>query len=256
MQAQRDQGPFRALWIGSPTVVPGALHRVDETAYAVTVDGSGDLRDALAPPGGRGSAAVSAAVRALLEGTTTRLGQRVGPMAIRYVVVPMRESPGAAGSDPATATVRARLAQQLDLRELQGAPGAVVYENLGWLPGDAVVTGGIPAGRAPVGPSTPHRRVGVGRPVDGTVLWSQQYSDAWSLDAAAAGRHVRADGWANAFVGARSARRVSFTDQWWRWPMLLIEIVIAAWMARAVLRRGRAARRRRMLAAGGNGDAS
>ncbi len=242
MQAQRDQGPFRALWVGAPDVVPGALHRVGDDAYAVTVDGSGDLRDALPPPGGAGADAVGAAVRSLATGTTTRVGAELGPMAVRYLVLPTRPAPGVTLSPPMIRSLRARLAQQLDLRELQGSPGAIVYENLAWLPGDAVVRGALPA--RPGTPTVKVGRLGDRAATRGTVLWSQQYSSAWELDAAA-GTHRRVLGWTNAFVGARDATAVSFSRQWWRWPAVLLELAIAGFLARRILRRGRAERRAR-----------
>ena len=245
MQAQRDQGSFRALWIGAPDVVPGALHRVGDDAYAVTVDGSGDLRDALPPPGGAGADAVGGAVRSLADGTTTRVGAQLGPMAVRYLVLPTRPAPGATLSPPMIRSLRARLAQQLDLRELQGSPGAVVYENLAWLPGDAVVRGALPA--RPGRPTVKVGRIGERAAARGTVLWSQQYSSAWELDAAASGTHRQVLGWTNAFVGTRDATGVGFGRQWWRWPAVLLEIAIAVYLARRILRRGRAERRARRV---------
>jgi hypothetical protein len=251
MQAQQDQGPFRALWLGSPDVVPGALHRVGADAYAVTVDGSGDLRDSLPPPGGAGSDAVGDAVRALADGTTTRVGALVGPMAVRYLVLPTRPAPGVTLDPPRLRSLRVRLAQQLDLRELQGSPGAVVYENLAWLPGDAVLQGPVGA-NAEGTPPVKVGRIGAPAAARGTVLWSQQYSPAWDLDAASAGTHRRVLGWTNAYVGARGVTGVSFSRQWWRWPAVLLELVIAVYLARRILRRGRAARRARRLALTGD----
>ncbi|MGZ6925133.1 MAG: glycosyltransferase [Acidimicrobiia bacterium] len=242
MSAQADRGPFRALWVGAPDVLPGALHRRGPDAYALTIGGSGDLRDALAPPGGAGTHAVDAAVGDLVHGTTTRLGREIGPMAIRYVVLPTRVAPGAPVSTPTTRRLGARLAQQLDLRELQTAPGAHVYENLAWIPGDAVLAGPVPAAPSSGAPPAVRGRVGDAK-ATGTVLWSQQYSDAWELHATRGGRHARAYGWANAYSGVRASSGVTFSDQWWRWPAVLLEILIAAWMVRRVLRRGRRRRR-------------
>ena len=81
----------------------------------------------------------------------------------------------------------------------------------------------------------------------GTVLWSQQYDDAWEATGAAGNlAHRRALGWTNAFTGRGAGPvSVSYTDQWWRWPVLALELVIAGILARRILRRGRRRRTRR-----------
>jgi len=245
MELQTDRGPFRVLWVGSPGAVPGALHRVGPDAYAMTVNGSGDLRDALPPPGGAGDRAAAREVRALTVGTSTRLGQAVAPMAVRYVVLPTRPGPGPARRTAATARLGARLAQQLDLRELQGTPGASIYENLAWVPADAVLAGDVPRGpaRAPLG--AVRGRIGPSAPA-GTALWSQQYSDAWRAETGGGSvDHRRAAGWANAFTGPGRVTRVTFADQWWRWPAVLVELVIVAVLGGEALRRRRRHRRGR-----------
>jgi hypothetical protein len=164
-------------------------------------------------------------------------------MAVRYVVLTQAVSPGA---DPTTSSpFGPALEEQLDLRELQSPAGARVYENTAWLPGDAVVTGRVPVSGTPALGAT-GRMVDTGR-VRGTVLWSQQYDDAWDATGSAGTlSHRRALGWANAFTGRGAGPvSVSYTDQWWRWPVLAFELVIGGILGRRILRRGRRRRRSR-----------
>ncbi len=245
MNLQRDRGPFRVLWVGDPSTVPGYRQDGGADGYVLSDAGSGDLRDALPPPGGDGATATDDAVHALRTRTTQRFGRAVAPMAVRYVVLTQAVSPG---HDPTTPSpFGPALEEQLDLRELQSQPGARVYENTAWLPGDAIVTGRVPvAGPAPaLGAAT--GRIGDTGRMRGTFLWSQQYDDAWEATGAAGNlAHRRALGWTNAFT-ARGAGpvSVSYTDQWWRWPVLALELVIAGILARRILRRGRRRRTRR-----------
>lgn len=176
-------------------------------------------------------------------------------MAVRYVVLTQQVAPGAdAGEVTAFAPA---LDQQLDLRQLQSQPGARVYENVAWVPGDAVVSGRVPrlAPHAPLGTST--GRIDERAPVRGTVLWSQSYDDAWEATNAAGDTLTRrrAFGWSTAFAGRGSGPvSVSFTDQWWRWPILALELVIVVLVGQRVLSRGRRRRRRAREAAAAAAD--
>ena len=256
MNLQRDRGPFRVLWVGDAGTVPGYLQSGDADGYVLSNDGSGELRDALPPPGGAGAAATGAAVQALRTGTTQRFGRRVAPMAVRYVVVTRASAPG--GDDQGPSAFSSALGEQLDLQELQSQPGARVFENTAWVPGDAVVAGRVPplALDAPIGAVT--GRAGDRGAVRGTVLWSQQHDDAWEASGASGTlRHRRAFGWSNAFTGrGRGPVAVSFTDQWWRWPVLALELVIAVVLGRRILHRGRRRRNRRRGTLGTDGTGS
>jgi hypothetical protein len=116
------------------------------------------------------------------------------------------------------------------------------------VPGDAIVAGAVPptASTEPLGPVT--GRTDDRGAVRGTVLWSQQHDDAWEATSSAGTLpHRRAFGWSNAFTGRGSGPvSVTFTDQWWRWPVLVLELVIAGILGRRILRRGRRRRGRRV----------
>lgn len=240
MTAQRDRGPFRVLWIGRPEAVPGAIHRSGPDAYAITLDGPGDLRDLLPPPGGHAMSLLDDAVRALRQRTTTRVGRMIAPMAVRYVVVPDRAAPDAPRVGPPSS--RGALRDQLDLAALEASPGIAIYENRAWVPGDARL-GDAPT--APVGIDGAAAITAVDPGAPGVQLWSEQYDAAWrGRSPGAQLRHRRVFGWANGFPVPRGGRAtVTFANQWWRWPTLLLEAVIVAAVVRGGLRRRRRARR-------------
>lgn len=226
MSSQRADGAFRVLWIGNPNVVPGDVHRAGDDGFALTNDGPGSLRDSLVPPGGDGLEATGKAIAALQSRTTTRFGRMVGPMAVRYIAVPSRPGPGGESAAPKRVGVlETTLAEQLDLRELNVEPGLRLFENVAWMAsGSAAPTG--------------------------TVLWSQEFSDGWrGSDRTGSLQHRRVFGWANGFSSpSGDPVTVTFGRQWWRWPMLVIELLVVAVVARQALRRGRRGRRARRAA--------
>ncbi len=237
MRSQQARGDFRVLWIGAPEVVPGAIHRSGRDVYAITVNGPATLLDAMPPPGGDGADAARDAVAAVRSVATNRLGRLIRPMGVRYVVAVHRIGPGAdIQADPG---LRWGLAQQLDLRELDGSPGATVYENVEWSPGR--VAG---AGRESVADPWP----GSGRVGDRSVrVWSQYYDDAWEARSGSQIlTHRRVDGWANGFVPRGTAPvEVRDTNQWFRWIAVAIELLIVGWCLRLGVRRDRRSRRQR-----------
>jgi GT2 family glycosyltransferase len=237
MDLQRDRGPFRVMWMGDAGVVPGYRQAAGPDGYVITNGGAGELRDGLPPPGGSAAAAAQNAVHALRIGSTQRFGRAVAPMAVRYVV--LTEEPAPSSEAVSVSPLAPALGEQLDLRELQSQPGATVYENTAWIPGDAVVVGRVPAS-GPVPALGPTRRAGAAGAAGGTLLWSQQYDDAWEAESSVTLPHREVFGWSNAFtVRGGGPISVSFTDQWWRWPVLALELVIAGILARRIVRRGR-----------------
>ena len=223
MRLQRDRGPFRVLWLGRADVVPGSAHRGGVDAFALTNNGPGDLVDLLPPPGGASITATRRAVAQLRHQDTSRFGALMRPMAVRYVAVPDRADPGPTNPSDTDAGLAAGLSQQLDLRQLEVASGLRLYENTAWTPGGPVAL-------------TPR----------GTFVWSQTYSDAWRARTAGHSlAHHRVFGWTNGFTASRAGPvAVTFEQQWWRWPALVIELGIVVALARRALRRGRRARRR------------
>ena len=249
MQSQRDRGPFRVLWVGSPNELPGAAHRVGSTAFAFTNDGPGDLRDALPPPGGAGFAAAHDAVALLRDQRTNRFGRIVGPMAVRYIAAPLRPDPGVVTTVGAGDGLETALSRQLDLRQLEVAPGMLLYENTAWIPGRAVV-GSAPSVR-PTGETATVVRgsaapAGSARERTDSLVWSQQYSTDWEARATPhrSVTHRRVFGWTNGYTPASAVSSgPTFSKQWWRWPLLLVELGVIVALARRALRWGRRGRR-------------
>ena len=70
------------------------------------------------------------------DGRTDRLGRLLAPMAIRYVVVPVRSAPAASnGAElPVPDTLISSLGSQLDLRKVDIDDALYVYENTAWIP--------------------------------------------------------------------------------------------------------------------------
>ncbi len=250
MHAQRDRGQFRVLWVGDPSSVPGALHRAGATAFALTNEGPGDLRDGLAPPGGDGLAAAGAALNQLRSDDTTRFGRLVGPMAVRYIALPFRASPGPTTAAQENGPLAAALARQLDLRQLEVTPGMTLYENAAWVPGRAVVAN--PSPERLTGERALRQRDGQAVTASGVrdaVVWSQGYSSDWHVGTrgGATVKHGRVFGWANGFSPARSVSAtepITFAKQWWRWVGLLVELAIVSTLLRRAARRGRRGRSR------------
>ena len=235
MRAQQDAGRFRVLWLGDAEVLPGDPIRTGEVTYALTNDGPGDARAMLPPPPGGASARVGHAVDLLENGTSSRVGRLLGPMAIRYIAVPERPDAGAVATDPPPPTLRAGLAAQLDLIRLEAPPGLVLYENRAWVPGLAVGTerglaGEVTAASAP-GSAGTARPITDGKSAPaGTILWSQAFDGAWH--ATSNGKtldHRRAPGarWANAYRHpVPGSVSISDTQQWLRYPIVLIELLL------------------------------
>ena len=187
------------------------------------------------------------AVHALRTHATQRFGRRVAPMAVRYVVLTARVAPGT-GAGTASPFGPA-LAEQLDLRELQSPPGARVFENTAWVPGDAVRR------RAASRPDRPMPRSGA---ATGRAGDSRRRAGHDPVVAAARRRlarrrarwgrcptRPRSAGPTRSPPGGRGPVTVTFIDQWWRWPVLVLELVIVGILGRRILRRGRSGRRRR-----------
>jgi GT2 family glycosyltransferase len=255
MHGEASTGRYRVLWIGRPRVLPVDPFRSGDLAYGVTDDGPGDERDALPPPDGGATARLAGAVGQLVEDRSDRVGRLLAPMAVRYVVVPERSSPGSGRRAPAPLTLRDSLADQIDFVRLESGPDLILYENRAWIPQQAVVTRGEVPVRAPseldapVDPgSVAVLPEGATAPA-GTVLWSEAYSGAWEAQAAGGTLpHRRAFGWANAYrLDRRSEVSFSFADQWMRYPAVLLQValIVGAFLlwrgsARFRIRRGRA----------------
>ncbi len=148
-----DSGLFRTVWIGTaPSIdgdanpLPGETARPQSSRVVWVMSG-------VAPPtvsaswGGsprRGTVEIANALAAASQRSTFRLGSRIAPAAIRYIVVTgnvgrASERAIVVGGDAGPLrTMLVGLEQQLDLREVQRDDSTIVYENTGWVPRRAV----------------------------------------------------------------------------------------------------------------------
>ena len=172
-----DEGtsaPFRVLWVSETDLLPlagwpldvpqlgaassgiGAAVSGPRLAMATSWSGMPAPADLFTTPQASGTAQLADAVQAALAGETDRLGELVGPMGIRYVVVPSRLAPGAATLTPesddeeivrgtprpssagsaATGVVGVvdALARQLDLVSIPVGGEVAVWSNAAWVP--------------------------------------------------------------------------------------------------------------------------
>jgi hypothetical protein len=105
------------------------------------------LSDQQPAPAGVGDRQLIDVIRTSLEGGSARLGQRLAPFGIRYVVVVTSLSAASPVDEPASVqAAQLVLGQQLDLHSLEIAPGLAVYESSAWVPVRAAAARGSFAG--------------------------------------------------------------------------------------------------------------
>lgn len=140
-----EEGAFRVLWMGDPDAVPLAGWSLDDgIVYATTDDGLPEVQDQWAGSDDGATGLIADALRSAERGETSRLGALLGPMGVRYVVVPQQRAPVPFDDEPlpiARSLVDA-LAEQLDLEAVEVNPAVVVYRNDAWAP----VRTSLPAG--------------------------------------------------------------------------------------------------------------
>lgn len=158
---ERAETPFRVVWLGEADTLPLAGWKLDApslTGDAVTLmyastDQALPGPEALWP--GAESAATGELGEALAfaaEGGTSRLGEMLAPMGVRYLMVPERLAPDADGESPdtgesedlelarrpvasapdAVAPVVDSLQRQLDLSSIPVGGDLRVFENAAW----------------------------------------------------------------------------------------------------------------------------
>jgi hypothetical protein len=235
------RGEFRMLWVGDPEVLPlDPVVLEGGTGYTLTRNGPGDAVELLRAPEHEADHVVNEALELTEARLTNRLGRLLAPAGVRYVAMPSTQGRGGGTRARAPAALRNGLAEQLDLARRPTEAGLVLYENLAWIPLEAVVTGpaaaAVPTGdvgpvRAALGsdvagdaePASGSRAVG-----PGLLLWGEAYDDAWTATAAddTLG-HVRTFGWSNGYpLQERGAASVRFEDQWVRWALLAVSLLI------------------------------
>ena len=114
MNEERDNGDFKVLWVGDPTIMPTDAKVVDGVGYGLTRQGPGDARALWAPPEGDAERVLGNAIALVQDQDTIRLGHLLGPTGVRYVALITRAAPdsGARGRpDPALSGFARRAAR-------------------------------------------------------------------------------------------------------------------------------------------------
>lgn len=218
--AERDAAevPSRILWVGDPDVLPGGAGTPwrDGLTYAATLEGGPTVRN-LWPGAGTGATPrLGEALDLAVEGRTARFGRLLSPLAVQFVVVPLRSAPAPYSGDrgtPPTDLLDA-LGAQLDLQQVPVDDSVVVYRNAATMPARAVMPDD--RGLDATTPAEVQRTRVAGSPVlldqdgvgyDGTLpagqrmVYASTASERWRLaigGRAADGRP--AFGWATAFT--------------------------------------------------------
>lgn len=267
MRSEAADGGFRVLWVGDPEILPlDPLNLDDGTGFGITRNGPGDAMALWPPPAEGATGHVRDALEAVVDGRTERLGHMLGPLAVRYIAVPLSIGPGRfvpeetrPGDEPLVAPLIAGLGRQLDLAQLTVDPGLLLFENEAWFAAGALVPPDRaeplphstrddalrldvavvrPVGGAPRSPEVVVKKTQRDR-VEGVYLLGEAFDDGWRAEAGGAlTPHFRAFGLINGFVvDDVDEVRVSHTGQFLRYGALGVEAVIwllllAAWQRR------------------------
>jgi hypothetical protein len=133
-------GDYATLYIGDTRLLPVAAVAASDgrTAFGVVRDGGATGVDLVPSTPTQMSDALVRAVDVLLTGESLRAGRLMAPLAVRFIVVPLRDDTLHARREPTAGSVGgavvARLSDQLDLRRVYSATDLVIFENMAALP--------------------------------------------------------------------------------------------------------------------------
>lgn len=245
-----DPGGFRMLWLGHPDALPLAGWEVsDDVAFGTSTDGVPVVQDQWSGPEEGATERLGDTIRSAIDGDTNRLGEQLGVMGIRYVVVPLQLAPDADQRFEPAPELTAALEDQLDLARIDLTGTLVVYENAAWVPVPATVhaaevgvdeeaaIGDIPrlGGAIPALEPDGFAKFS-GEAGDGTLMYlGSDYSGRWKLEVDGTEQaHRRALGWANGYaIADEGAAELSYQTSPTRYGLLLVQAVL--WLAVMVL---------------------
>ncbi len=247
LPTDQQPGDYRVLWVGDPRALPQpGWELADGIAYALSTNGAPDVRDAWAGDPSRSERLVADALGLATTGQSTRLGRMLGPMSVRYIVVPQRAGPRASGATayPPPPALLNTLAGQLDLRQKDIDDAYVVYENEAWIPERAMLPETVAgasdeagfeslvrtdlAGATAVLPDTDGTNAWKGAVSAGTVFLSAPADGGWrlSVDGTTVARRP-AFGWANAFtIDQAGSATLSFDTPFSRFLLVGVQAVL------------------------------
>ena len=139
MESRASAGDFRVLWIGDPSLLPLDPGRSGAVGYGVTANGVGDARVLVPIPERGEQRLVRDAVDTLRNHRSNRIGEQLGALGVRFILVPETPGPDQKPFIAAPDQITSTLADQLDLLRLETSPGLSLYEVIPWQPVRALV---------------------------------------------------------------------------------------------------------------------
>jgi GT2 family glycosyltransferase len=255
VETERAETPFRVLWLGRPDALPlGSYELEPGLGYGTTDHGLPELGDAIVAAAPGSADLVADGLDLVLAGETTRLGQLLGPLGIRYVIVVDQLAPAPFDDDPRPTPqgLLPALSAQLDLEVIDVNPALTVFRNDDAVPLRAEVddqfgpgTSSITDPGADLGAATPALvnetdRTTFDGPVEaGTrVFWSVAATDNWALSVD--GQPVTGDevfGFATAYeVDTTGEAELVFETPVVRFGMLVVQVLLWLFVLRTLLR--------------------
>ncbi len=259
---QPIDGAYRVLWIGDPLVLPGAGARLDDdVAFFTTDNGGADITDQWIGRVDSPTGLIRDAIDSAVDGDSSRLGEVLAPLGIRYIIIVERTAPAPFDTDPIAPpeTLTAAMSGQLDIRGIATVNRAMkVFVNDAFFP---VRGSGLVVDPARPRPQTPAllRREGAttyeGRVESEEVVYvANAPSSGWQLEVGGVQAPQQpAFGWANSFrpeSGGEAVLKFKGSPAW-----LLARLAqIAGWLAVIAVTLGLRSRheRRRAVVADSN----
>jgi hypothetical protein len=244
MGDERRHGDFRVLWLGDADVLPLAARTTHGTAYGLTRDGSGDVRNSFAAPAGDGEDVADDAIGLLANQQTARFGHIVAPMGVRYVALVRRAAPNGGATRDDGGAIAASLGEQLDLAIVQSEPDMMLYENRAWAATRSVVPASTPIAASAANATEASLRAELDGavpvrgpmhasqvPKAGMFLFGEAYDGRWRATVEGDQlTHRRAFGWSNAYATpSRATANLRFHGGLAR--PLLVTLETLVWLA-------------------------
>ena len=144
VEEESQLGAFRILWVGHPDVLPlGGWALDDRLVYATSTSAPPGVGLHWPGPQPPAAAGLKVAWQDAMSGRSDRIGERLAPLGVRYVIVMERVAPEPFGDlvEPVPESVHARLGAQFDLERKESRGGVAVYRNIAWRPTRALLAG-------------------------------------------------------------------------------------------------------------------
>jgi hypothetical protein len=244
LPALPDGAQGRVLWVGPPEDVPvPGWPLKDGLVYALADEGDATMRERWRDEPTRAERLVAQDIDLAASSATDRFGRLLGPMGVRFVLVPVPAAP--AGTPPTPPAILDSLDRQLDLRRVElGDDSLVAYENMAWLPVRATASGATAVASRQAGAEAlirsdfsaaqpalpgPLPTAGAG-PVQGeSVLLSEAVDPRWELtvDGNVIPRRT-AFGWSTAWdLGAAGQGSFRYRTAPTRYVVVLVQLLLA-----------------------------